>query len=123
MKKQIHFPKLRPRVPWDELSIEERKKETRRMEIYAAMIDRVDQNLGSVLDHLKAKGKFENTLVLFLSDNGADAQQPTKFKGDTSGEMGASIVSRRSGRRGRMFPIRPSVFKSRIPMKAASTRR
>ena len=58
------------------------------MEIYAAMIDRVDQNLGSVLDHLKAKGKFENTLVLFLSDNGADAQQPTKFKGDTSGEMG-----------------------------------
>jgi arylsulfatase len=77
-----------PKIPWDELSTEERKKEIRRMEIYAAMIDRVDQNLGRVFDHLKATGKFENTLVLFLSDNGACAQQPTKFKGDTSGEMG-----------------------------------
>jgi len=77
-----------PKVPWNELSPEEKKKEIRRMEIYAAMIDRVDQNLGRVFDHLKATGKFENTLVLFLSDNGACAQQPTKFKGDTSGEMG-----------------------------------
>ncbi len=78
----------RPKVPWNDLSTDERKKEIRRMEIYAAMIDRVDQNLGRVFDHLKAAGKFENTLVLFLSDNGACAQVPKTFKGDTSGEMG-----------------------------------
>jgi arylsulfatase A-like enzyme len=77
-----------PKIPWNELSVEEKKKEIRRMEIYAAMIDRVDQNLGRVFDQLKATGKFENTLVLFLSDNGACAEQPTKFEGDTSGDMG-----------------------------------
>ncbi|PHR95022.1 MAG: arylsulfatase [Blastopirellula sp.] len=77
-----------PKVPWNELSAEEKKKEIRCMEIYAAMIDRVDQNLGRVFDQLKRTGKFDNTLVLFLSDNGACAEQPTKFIGDVSGELG-----------------------------------
>ena len=59
---------------WNSLSKEERQKEIRRMEIYAAMLDRVDQNLGRVIAKLKARGKFENTIFLFASDNGACAE-------------------------------------------------
>jgi len=44
------------------------------MSVYAAMIDRMDQGIGRVLDRIRALGKQENTLVLFLSDNGACAQ-------------------------------------------------
>ena len=46
----------------------------RRMEVYAAMIDRMDQGIGRVMDQLEAMGADENTLVLFLSDNGACAE-------------------------------------------------
>ena len=44
------------------------------MEIYAAMLDRVDQNIGKVLTKLKQQKKLENTLVMFASDNGACAE-------------------------------------------------
>ncbi|MDB4338525.1 arylsulfatase [Rubripirellula sp.] len=47
-----------------------------RMEVYAAMIDSVDQNIGRLLDSLDAIGAAENTLVLFLSDNGGCAETP-----------------------------------------------
>ena len=56
---------------WDTLDDLERRKEIRRMEIYAAMIDRLDQNVGKVLQKLEDQGKLENTLVMFASDNGA----------------------------------------------------
>jgi arylsulfatase len=50
------------------------KKETRDrwMQTYAAMIDRVDQNLGRVVQRLRERGQLDNTLILFLSDNGSD---------------------------------------------------
>ncbi|MDZ8120254.1 arylsulfatase [Pontiella agarivorans] len=57
---------------WDSLSAEEQQQEANRMEVHAAMVDRVDQNIGRVLDELAAQGKLENTLILFLSDNGAE---------------------------------------------------
>jgi arylsulfatase len=60
---------------WDELEDLERRKEIRRMEIYAAMMDRLDQNIGRVLNKLKEQGKLENTLILFASDNGACPDQ------------------------------------------------
>lgn len=56
---------------WNALDDLERRKEIRRMEIYAAMIDRLDQNIGRVLNKLKAQGKLENTLIMFASDNGS----------------------------------------------------
>jgi len=59
---------------WDSLSGEELEKEKRRMEIYAAMLDRADQNIGRVLAKLKEQGKLENTLIMFASDNGACAE-------------------------------------------------
>jgi len=53
---------------------QEAKKETRDswMRNYAAMIDRVDQNLARVVSRLRERGQFDNTLILFLSDNGSD---------------------------------------------------
>jgi len=41
------------------------------MAVYAAMVDRLDQNIGRLVEHLKKTGQFENTLILFMSDNGA----------------------------------------------------
>ncbi|PAW68344.1 MAG: hypothetical protein B9S34_02810 [Opitutia bacterium Tous-C1TDCM] len=60
--------------PWAELPAERRRELAHRMEIYAAQIDRLDQSVGRVVAHLKARGVFENTLILFLSDNGSSAE-------------------------------------------------
>jgi arylsulfatase A-like enzyme len=56
---------------WDALDEETRATMARKMAIYAAQVDRMDRGVGRVVDALKAKGVFENTLILFLSDNGA----------------------------------------------------
>lgn len=60
--------------PWSDVQGEEREKEIKRMQIYAAMLDRVDQNIGRILEKLKAQGKLDNTLIMFASDNGACAE-------------------------------------------------
>jgi arylsulfatase len=58
--------------PWNELSSEQQQVEIRQMEIYAAMIDQIDQHTGRVIDYLKETGQFENTLIIFMSDNGGE---------------------------------------------------
>jgi arylsulfatase A-like enzyme len=57
---------------WDQLSLEERRKESRRMEIYAAMLVCLDDNVGRLLDYLKRIGEYDNTFIFFMSDNGPD---------------------------------------------------
>lgn len=57
---------------WGDLSSTQRKIETKKMEIYAAMVDDVDSHLGRVLAYLDKIGKRENTVVVFMSDNGAE---------------------------------------------------
>lgn len=66
-------PSPRPaHVPaWNSLSPEIRDWESRRMAAYAALIDRVDQEIGRIITDLEAKGELDNTLIVFLSDNGA----------------------------------------------------
>ena len=67
--------KLSPRPPhipaWDTLSKEDQQWEADRMEVFAAMVDIVDQETGRLLADLKENGEIENTLILFCSDNGA----------------------------------------------------
>ena len=60
--------------PWDTLGAEQQNDLDHVMAIYTAMIDRVDQNLKRLVETLKARGVFDNTLILFLSDNGACAE-------------------------------------------------
>ncbi len=56
---------------WDSLSEQQQDWEDFRMAAYAGMVDRLDQNMGRFVEHLKAKGVLDNTLILFFSDNGA----------------------------------------------------
>ena len=78
-----HFPdafvKLGPGevnrpLPWSELTDEQRRFQATKMAIHAAMIDRIDQEIGRVVAQLKAMGAYENTLICFASDNGASAE-------------------------------------------------
>lgn len=59
---------------WDNLSFEEKQLWKAKMEVYAAMLDRADQGVGKVMDTVRKLKKDDNTLVLFLSDNGAPAE-------------------------------------------------
>lgn len=56
---------------WQSLSPEQRQNQARKMEIYAAMVERMDWNIGRLLEALEERGELENTVVIFLSDNGA----------------------------------------------------
>lgn len=63
------------RVPaWNELSEEDQKEFAMRMAIYAAQIDAMDQGIGRIVKKLKDEGELDNTLIMFLSDNGACAE-------------------------------------------------
>jgi arylsulfatase len=61
-------------IQWDSLSAKEKKKESRKMELYAGMVDNLDFNIGRLIQHLKHIGEYENTLIVFMSDNGAAAE-------------------------------------------------
>jgi len=61
---------------WDELTDIVKQLEVRRMQVYAAMVDAMDHEIGRVLDRLRDSGQLENTLVVFLSDNGPDGGNP-----------------------------------------------
>lgn len=84
---------LSPRDPsqpkWEEA--ENKEWQARRMEVYAAMIDRMDRGIGRVLDALAKEGQLDNTLVLFLADNGGCHEEIT-------GAFAERVVTGRSGR-------------------------
>jgi arylsulfatase A-like enzyme len=61
-------------LPWSELTDEQRRFQATKMAIHAAMVDRMDREIGRILAQLKAMGAFENTLIFFASDNGASAE-------------------------------------------------
>lgn len=66
-----HDPVLR-NGGWDQFTPEQKAEQARGMEVYAAMVDRLDQNVGKVIDYLKRTGQYDNTVILFTSDNGAE---------------------------------------------------
>lgn len=71
----IELPELNSRVkPWASLSPAEQRKEAHKMEIYAGMVDNLDTNIGRLLQALKEMGIYEETLIVFMSDNGAAAE-------------------------------------------------
>jgi len=78
-------------VPWSELSAAQRRFQAAKMAIHAAMVDRMDQEIGRVIAQLKAMGAYENTLILFASDNGASAEMMVRGDGhDQSAPMGSA---------------------------------
>ncbi|MEO6245812.1 MAG: arylsulfatase [Opitutaceae bacterium] len=78
-------------IPWVELSESQRKFQSAKMAIHAAMVDRMDQEIGRVIAQLKAMGAYENTLILFASDNGASAEMMVRGDGhDPAVPMGSA---------------------------------
>jgi arylsulfatase A-like enzyme len=61
-------------LPWSELTDEQRRFQATKMAIHAAMVDRMDQEIGRYIEQLKATGAFENTIIFVASDNGASAE-------------------------------------------------
>ena len=72
--KQLGAGEINRPLPWDSLNEEQREFQAVKMAIHAAMIDRMDREIGRLLDQLRAMNALENTAVFFLSDNGASAE-------------------------------------------------
>ncbi|HUD29578.1 MAG TPA: sulfatase-like hydrolase/transferase, partial [Novosphingobium sp.] len=81
LKRQVELGLLKPDVAahvtelaptWDSLTPDQKARETRRMEVYAAMVDGLDKGVGQVVQALKDTGEYDNTVILFLADNGAE---------------------------------------------------
>ncbi|MHC5012892.1 MAG: sulfatase-like hydrolase/transferase, partial [Planctomycetota bacterium] len=100
-----------PMIPaWDSLSAEQRVEQARRMEIYAAMVENMDHHVGRVLTHLKDIGKYDDTLIVFFSDNGANGLEMHQYP-----ETDEAWVERNSdnrlenyGRRGSRIAMGPA---------------
>ena len=71
--------------PWRELSREQREFQATKVAIHAAMIDRMDREIGRILEQLRVMKAFDNTLIFFLSDNGASAEIMVRDDGARSG--------------------------------------
>ena len=56
---------------WEEMTDWERKMSATAQEVYSGMIDKLDQEVGRVIEHLEKSGELDNTLIMFFSDNGA----------------------------------------------------
>ena len=57
---------------WSDMSPEEKAKSSKAMEVFAGMVECIDANVGKVVDYLEQTGELDNTLVCFMSDNGAE---------------------------------------------------
>ena len=101
---QIYAPSGGPETPsktgpnelfnyqkWAELNDAQKDYQATKMAIHAAMIDRMDQEIGRVLAQIKAMGQYDNTLIFFLSDNGASAEIMVRGDGnDLTAPMGSA---------------------------------
>jgi arylsulfatase len=61
---------------WEELTPAQKKQEARLMEIYAGMVDAMDFHIGRLISYLDESGQLNNTIIVFLSDNGAEGSNP-----------------------------------------------
>lgn len=79
--------------PWTELTESQRVFQANKMEIHAAMVDRMDQEIGRILQQVKLMGAWDNTLILFLSDNGASAEIMVRSDGhDPQASPGSAMT-------------------------------
>jgi len=63
---------------WDKLTLEQKAHYAKRMATHAATLDEVDQSIGKLVAQLKKNGQFENTVIFFMSDNGASPEEPKR---------------------------------------------
>jgi arylsulfatase len=77
--------------PWDSLTDDQRALETRGMEVYAGMIENTDYHYGRVVNFLKDIGEYDNTIVIFLSDNGPNPWSSEDYPGNAGSEWFAQF--------------------------------
>lgn len=94
---------LSPRDPvaraWSDVPESQRDEWDTRMAVHAAMIDRMDQGIGQVLGALRRMGAEKNTLVLFLSDNGASAEALDSWPNPSRGHTPGSVIGTKESHR------------------------
>lgn len=73
---KINDPLLGVFKNWNQLDARQKAEQIKTMQVYAAMIDNLDHNIGRVLNYLQSTKDLDNTLILFMSDNGAESASP-----------------------------------------------
>lgn len=80
-------------LPWGELTEAQRELQATKMAIHAAMVDRLDREIGRIIEQLRSMDAFDNTLVCFLSDNGASAEIMVRDDGhDPTAAPGSAVT-------------------------------
>lgn len=82
--------------PWEE--VENKEWQVRRMEVYAAQIDRMDQGIGRIMQALRDTNQWDNTLIVFLADNGGCAEEIEPHWINWLSQKGAATLKTRDGR-------------------------
>ncbi|MBX7104477.1 MAG: arylsulfatase [Gemmataceae bacterium] len=78
---------------WSDLNAEQKEFQSNKMAVHAAMVDRMDREIGRVLAQIRTMGAWDNTLVFFLSDNGASAEIMVRGDGhDPHAECGTGAT-------------------------------
>lgn len=81
-----------PAIPeWNKLNQKQKEEFARDMEVYAAMLDYMDMSIGRVIDYLKKEGLYENTMIIFMSDNGANGATAGTYPGNEDGKYHSSF--------------------------------
>ena len=97
---------------WDDLSEERRRFESKRMAVYAAMIEAMDAEIGRLFSFLKQRDEYDNTIIIFTSDNGSEANGPrdgTSFSASFGpSRMGYNLDYETLGLRGSFGSIGPN---------------
>lgn len=93
--KQYPLSKRNPKIPlWNDVDAAQKAKSERALEIYAACVKKVDDNIGMLVKQLKNKGIFDNTMIVILSDNGGNPEGGNVFgtyKGSNPGDVNSSV--------------------------------
>ena len=80
-------------VAWESLTAAQKAFQADKMAVHAAMVDRMDREIGRILDVLRSANQFDNTLIVFLSDNGASAEMMVRGDGhDPQAECGTGAT-------------------------------
>lgn len=89
--KQLGPDEVNRPIPWKDLSPSQRAFQASKMAVHAAMVDRMDREIGRILAQLRAMHAYDDTLILFLSDNGASAEMMVRGDGhDPLAEPGSA---------------------------------
>jgi arylsulfatase/uncharacterized sulfatase len=112
---------------WDALDADQRRYEAKRMAVYGAMVEAMDHHLGRLVDYLKAHGQYDNTIIVFTSDNGAEASGPADPESFAARRMASSLGYRSDyetlGLKGSYNTISPSFASAAASRRPAGARR